>query len=445
MNESITWEALKAFDGAFDAKHEHRVAMNAVVQNGINSSAHDYGAVRESRHQFSHSIYAGKITNQKKSGRCWMFSALNVMRLEAMEKCSLENLELSQNYPLFWDKLEKSNWFLEAIIETKDEPVDGRLVSYLLSDPMGDGGQWDMFVNLVEKYGVVPKDAMPESASSSETKELDKYLTLKLREFACILRTASSKTTMSLPALRKMKEDMLSTIYRMLCIALGKPPVTFTWEMTNKKGEFIREESITPKAFFDKYVGMKFDDYISLINAPTADKPFGRTYTVQYLGNVKGGRPVLYLNLPIERLKEMAVAQIKDGKVVWFGSDVGQFSERTSGLMDLKALDVAGLFATNFPLNKAQRLDYGESRMTHAMVLTGVNLDGSGRPNRWKVENSWGEDVGDKGFFVMTDDWFSEFTYQVVVNKKYLTAQEREMLAQKPIELKPWDPMGSLA
>lgn len=174
MNESITWEALKAFDGAFDAKHEHRVAMNAVVQNGINSSAHDYRAVRESRHQFSHSIYAGKITNQKKSGRCWMFSALNVMRLEAMEKCSLENLELSQNYPLFWDKLEKSNWFLEAIIETKDEPVDGRLVSYLLSDPMGDGGQWDMFVNLVEKYGVVPKDAMPESASSSETKELDK-------------------------------------------------------------------------------------------------------------------------------------------------------------------------------------------------------------------------------------------------------------------------------
>ena len=445
MNETLACEDLRVFEERFDAKREHFVAMNAVVQNGINSSAHNYEAERQSRHQFSHVVEAGKITNQKKSGRCWMFAALNVMRLEAMAKCQLENLELSQNYPLFWDKLEKANWFLEAILETKEQPVGGRLVSYLLEAPMSDGGQWDMFVNLVEKYGVVPKDAMPESASSSETRELDKYLTLKLREFACILRDASAKLGMQDDRLREMKQEMLCTIYRMLCIALGKPPVSFTWEVTNKKGEFLREESITPKAFFDKYVGMRFDDYVSLINAPTADKPFGRTYTVQYLGNVKGARPVRYLNLPIERLKEMALSQIKDGKAVWFGSDVGQFSERTHGLMDLKALDVAGLFDTNFPLNKAQRLDYGESRMTHAMVLTGVNLDSRAKPNRWKVENSWGDEVGDKGFFVMTDDWFDEFTYQVVVNKKYLNEEEKHMLDQDPIVLEPWDPMGSLA
>ena len=445
MDEAIKTSDLEGFRSAFDAKREHIVAMHAAVQNGLNASCHDEEAVRSTRHQFSIQIPSGKVTNQKKSGRCWMFSALNVMRLEVMKKCALEDFELSQSYPLFWDKLEKANWLLESIIDTKDEPLDGRLVSYLLQAPMNDGGQWDMFVALVEKYGVVPKDAMPESAASSETRELDKYLTLKLREFACILRTAYEKDGYDDGKLRAMKDDMLKTIYRILSIALGRPPVSFTWEATGKDGGFVCERNITPKQFFDKYVSLQLDDYVSLINAPTSDKPYGKTYTVRFLGNVKGGRAVKYLNLPVSRLKEAALAQLKSGEVVWFGSDVGQFSERKAGLMDLKALDVAGLLDTNFPLTKAQRLDYGESRMTHAMVLTGVDLDEEGKPLRWKVENSWGEDVGDKGYFVMTDDWFSEFTYQVVVNKKFLTETERKLFAQKPVELQPWDPMGSLA
>lgn len=445
MDTKISFSDIRSFGTAFDRDKAHLVAMNAAVKNGLTASALSVDAARATRHQFSNQIEAGKATNQKKSGRCWMFSALNVMRLEVMKKCRLEDFELSQSYPLFWDKLEKSNWFLESIIETKQEPLDGRLVSYLLQDPMGDGGQWDMFVNLVEKYGVVPKDAMPESAASSETRELDKYLTLKLREFACILRTASRKVGMDDGALRAMKDDMLRTIYRILCIALGRPPLSFTWEVTDKDGRFIRESAITPQDFFKKYVGMDFDAYVSLINAPTEDKPFGRTYTVQFLGNVKGGRPVRYLNLPVERLKEMAARQIEDGEVVWFGSDVGQFSDRKAGLMDLDAVDMADLLDTNFPLSKAQRLDYGESRMTHAMVLTGVDFGPDGKPDRWKVENSWGEDVGDKGFFVMTDAWFGEFTYQVVVRKRYLSEAERAMLDQQPIVLKPWDPMGSLA
>ncbi|MFA6845684.1 MAG: C1 family peptidase [Sphaerochaetaceae bacterium] len=443
--QEITQTELDGFSSDFSADAAHLVAMHSVVKNGINDSAVSLEAIRADRHEFSLTIEAGDITNQKHSGRCWMFAALNVMRLEVMKKYNLKNFELSQSYPLFYDKLEKSNWFLESILDTLDEPLEGRLVAFLLADPMGDGGQWDMFANLVRKYGVVPKDAMAESSSSETTRELDRYLTVKLREFACTLRAAHEKEHKDVKVLLPLKKQMLNTIYRMLSIALGEPPVRFTWESRDKDGKFIRIADTTPQAFFKECVGMDLDQYVSLINAPTADKPYNRTYTVQYLGNVKGGQPVCYLNLPSSELKKAALAQLQDGKAVWFGSDVGQFSQKQNGLMDLNALDVNHLFDTTFSLDKAQRLDYGESRMTHAMVLTGVNINAEGKIDRWRVENSWGDEVGSKGFFVMTDDWFDEYTYQIVVDRKYLTPEQQEMLLQKPIELKPWDPMGSLA
>ena len=301
-----------------------------------------------------------------------------------------------------------------------------------------------MFANLVEKYGVVPKDAMPESAASSQTAEMDRYLTRKLREFACVLREAYAKGE-KVEALRARKEEMLGTIYRMLCISLGTPPKKFTYETRDKDKKFIRISDITPQEFYKQYVGLDMDDYISLINAPTADKPYYKMYTVQYLGNVKGARQVKYLNLPAEELKLAAIAQLKDGKAVWFGSDVGQSSSRVGGLLDLNVYDSASLFGTDFPMTKAQRLDYGESLMTHAMVLTGVNLDEDGKPTRWRVENSWGKDAGKEGYYVMSDRWFDEYTYQIVVNKKYLTQQQRTIIDEEPIKLKPGDPMGSLA
>ena len=244
--------------------------------------------------------------------------------------------------------------------------------------------------------------------------------------------------------LRALKKTMMSEVYRMLCISLGKPPVSFTWETRDKDDKFIRI-STTPQEFFKKYVGMKLDDYVSLINAPTKDKPFYKTYTVRYLGNVAGGNPVRYLNLPIEDLKKAAIAQMKAGESVWFGSDVQQRFLKTEGLLSVKAVRPDLLFDTEFPLTKEQRLDYRESLMTHAMTFTGVNIADDGKPNRWRVENSWGKDVGKDGFWVMSDEWFNEFTYQIVVNKKYLTKKQHDMLEQKPIELAPWDPMGSLA
>lgn len=444
MEKNITMEQLERYEKAFAENRAGILAMRAVTMNGVQKSATDPEVQRRDRHQYSISLEQGKITNQKSSGRCWMFAALNTMRFDVMKKLNLETFELSQNYTLFYDKLEKSNYFLENILDTLEEPTEGRLIAHLLRDPLGDGGQWDMLCNLIEKYGVVPKDAMPETVSSSATWPMTAYLTRKLREFACVLREGH-KAGKPAEELRGEKEAMMGTVYNMLCICLGTPPKTFTLEVRDKDKNFIRDEGLTGKEFFKKYIGWDLSQYVSLINAPTADKPYHKTYTVKMLGNVKEGRPVKYLNLPIEDLKAAAIAQLKDGKPVWFGCDVGKESIREGGIMDLDILQAGDLFGTEFGMDKAQRLDYGESVMTHAMVFQGVNLDKDGRPDRWRVENSWGKEAGEDGYYVMSDDWFTEYTYQVVVNQKYLTGEQRKELEQEPIRLEPWDPMGSLA
>ena len=444
MDSSISQNLLDQLEKRFDENPGNRMAMNAAVSCGICASSRNYVTEREIPHEFSISLEQGAVTNQKRSGRCWMFAVLNCMRFQVIKKQNLEDFELSQSYPLFYDKLEKANYFLESILDTLDEPTDGRLIAHLLAAPLNDGGQWDMLCSIVEKYGLVPKTAMPESVSSSATQEMVSYMTEKLREYACVLRKGH-KAGKSMEQLKKEKEAMMETVYRMLCISLGKPPRTFTFEYRDKDGNFHREANLTPKAFYEKYVGLRLDDYVSVINAPTEDKPFYRSYTVQYLGNVKEGRPVKYVNLPIEEMKQAAIAQLKDGEPVWFGCDVGKRSFRDGGLMDTGIYDVETLFDTDFPMTKAERLEYGQSLMTHAMVFQGVNLDENGRPDRWRVENSWGEEAGKKGYFVMSDRWFDEYNYQVVVNKKYLSSKALEAYEKEPVRLNPWDPMGSLA
>ena len=444
MDSSISQNLLDQLEKRFDENPGNRMAMNAAVSCGICASSRNYVTEREIHHEFSISLEQGAVTNQKRSGRCWMFAVLNCMRFQVIKKQNLEDFELSQSYPLFYDKLEKANYFLESILDTLDEPTDGRLIAHLLAAPLNDGGQWDMLCSIVEKYGLVPKTAMPESVSSSATQEMVSYMTEKLREYACVLRKGH-KAGKSMEQLKKEKEAMMETVYRMLCISLGKPPRTFTFEYRDKDGNFHREANLTPKAFYEKYVGLRLDDYVSVINAPTEDKPFYRSYTVQYLGNVKEGRPVKYVNLPIEEMKQAPIAQLKDGEPVWFGCDVGKRSFRDGGLMDTGIYDVETLFDTDFPMTKAERLEYGQSLMTHAMVFQGVNLDENGKPDRWRVENSWGEEAGKKGYFVMSDRWFDEYNYQVVVNKKYLSSKALEAYEKEPVRLNPWDPMGSLA
>ena len=445
MNRKIELDDIELFEKDFDKNPLNRVAMNAVTESGINASCVNREVYNLNQNSFSIEVDAGKVCNQKQSGRCWMFAALNVMRLEVMDKLNIENFELSQSYPLFFDKLEKANLFLENIIETLDLPLEGREVAFLLSAPMGDGGQWDMFRSLVEKYGVVPKDVYPESAASSNTRELDKYLTTKLREGACTLRTLYESGE-SIECIRKAKKEVLNTIYRILCISLGKPPKTFVWEVRDKDKNFIKTKEVTPVDFYKEYVGLDLKDYVTVINAPTKDKPYNETYTVKYLGSVADGEyPVKYLNLQINELKELVIKQLKDNKTVWFGSDVGQFSERKKGFLTMNALEVDKLFSTEFAMDKAKRLDFGESLMTHAMVITGVDLDENEKPVKWKVENSWGDKVGFDGFYVMDDKWFDEYVYQILLDRKYFTKEQSENFDKEPHVLEPWDPMGSLA
>lgn len=443
MVKSISLDEIKKFSDDFKSSNSEAI-QGAVMAQGIPAVAVNKSKQALLTHQYSINVESGIITNQKRSGRCWMFAATNVMRLEVMKKLNIKNMELSQAYPLFWDKLEKSNFFLENILKTLDEKNGSRIVDFLLSSPIGDGGQWTMFVNLVEKYGVCPKEVYPETASSSNTTAMDKYITLKLREYACVLRKKYQEEKKVVEKLRPLKEKMLSEIYHILAVCLGEPPLTFTYEYKDKDEKFGRIENITPKEFFDQYVGLKLDDYVSVLSCPGPRYPFNKAFTVKYLNNVEGGNKVLYVNLPIERVKELVIKQLSDDKVVWFGSDVGQFSVTADGIMAIEMWNLEQVLDTKFGLTKAERVDYGESLMTHAMVITGVNLI-EGAPNRWKVENSWGDTVGDKGYFVMSDEWFDNYVYQVVIEKKYLTKKELALLDEKPVELEAWDPMGSLA
>ncbi|MCI9229868.1 MAG: C1 family peptidase, partial [Lachnospiraceae bacterium] len=396
MSECITKEMLEQFEEKC-GDSACQVAKNAVTENGLKASAKNGEAQRATRQSFSVKLKQGAVTNQKQSGRCWMFAALNTFRFRIIRKLNLENFELSQSYLFFYDKLEKANFFLESILDTLDEPTGGRLIAWLLSSPMNDGGQWDMLCGLVDKYGVVPKYAMPESKASSASGEMDSVLTVKLREDACRLRSAYTAGAKR-EELAARKEEMLGEIYRILCICLGEPPKSFDFEVEDKDGKYIRDCGLTPQAFFEKYVGLNLDDYISIINAPTADKPYHRSYSVKFLGSVKEGRPVRYLNLEIGELKKAAIAQMKDGSPVWFGCDVGKCSTRDGGVMDTNIYKMEELLGVKFGMDKAERLDYGESLMTHAMVFQGVNLDEDGKPNRWRVENSWGEEPGEKGY-----------------------------------------------
>lgn len=423
----------------------YTVAKNAVTSNGLVKSARVPERVAKVTRSFTYQVQPqGAITNQKQSGRCWMFAALNIMRFEMMQRWNLETFEFSQSYPLFYDKLERANWFLCQVLDMLDEPLDGREMAFLLADPLGDGGQWDMFMALVRKYGVVPKEAMPETTCSSNTREMDAYLTKLLRGYAAELRRAHEAGA-GADELCDRIPQMMATVRRALCICLGEPPASFDVRAHDKDKKLVEHLGMTPLGFYREFLAERFDDYVSVISANTADKPFGRTYTIERLGNVAEAGQVKHLNLPIERLKELALSMLRDNRPVWFGSDVGQSSLRDDGLLDPAAIDVDAIFGTQVEMDRATRLDYGDSCMTHAMVLQGVDVDASGKTTQWRVENSWGKDFGNDGFYIMDDAWFDEFVYQIAVPKSLLTAEERAAWETEPVNLRPWDPMGTLA
>ena len=429
---------------AYEANPKFAAMENAISHNGLLASLEKRSAAVENTPVFSLDLTKDKVSDQKASGRCWMFAALNTFRHKMIAGFQLEDFELSQAHTFFWDKYEKSNWFLEQVLATADQELTSRKVKFLLDTPQQDGGQWDMVVSLFEKYGVVPKSVYLESISSSNSRELNQILNKLLRQDAQILRELRAKGAES-SELQAKKEELLQEVFNFLAMNLGLPPRQFDFSYRDKDNHFHSESGLTPLTFYQKYVDLKLDDYVSIINAPTADKPYGRSYTVEMLGNVVGSKPVRYLNVEMDRLKELAIAQMQAGETVWFGSDVAQSSNRKAGVMAEGMHDFTASMDIRLTQDKAGRLDYSESLMTHAMVLTGVDLDENGKAKKWKVENSWGEKVGNKGYFVASDAWMDEYTYQIVVRKEFLTSAELAAYEAEPLVLAPWDPMGALA
>ncbi len=402
-------------------------------------------AVAKIDHSFSVQLEENPATSQKASGRCWIFAALNTFRIEAIKRLNIESgFELSQSHISFYDKLEKANYFLENILKTLDDPTGSRIIDHLLESPIQDGGQWHMFVNLVKKYGVVPKSVMPETNSSSSTRLMNTQITGRLREFACRLRDAHNAGS-SEEELRSMKEAQVQQVFQMLSTHLGVPPTSFEWQWRDKDKEFHREGEITPQQFYTKFVGMDLDDMICLINDPRPGHDYNRLFTVKFLGNVVGGDDIAYVNVDLKTMKQASIKQMQAGEPVWFGCDVGKYLNRDLGVMDTELYDFDLLYGEDIKLTKAERLQYGQSLMTHAMVFTGVDLDDDGEPKKWRVENSWSEKPGDKGFFQMSDPWFDQYNYEVVVHKRFVDPEVVAVLEQDPVELEPWDPMGSLA
>lgn len=440
---TITQEMIDDFKEDFQKDPRREVLKNAVIKNGIQAVALNRNSTIRNQYTFSHQIKTGKTTSQKKSGRCWVFAGLNTLRQKIMEEYKIEDFELSQNYLMFWDKLEKSNYFLQNILDNLEEDKYSRTLMWLLQNPVQDGGQWDMFAGLVKKYGVIPKYVMPETYHSNNSTIMNQLLNLKLREDAAVLRKMHRQGK-TVETLIFQKKKMLNEIYRMVAHFLGEPPRQFDFEYRDRDQNFHEDRNLTPRGFFKRYVNLEIGEYVSLINAPTEDKPFLHTYTVKYLGNIKGEQEILYLNVDLKTLKDLTITQLKNNETVWFGCDVSKMVDRDKGILDRDLYLYEGVLGTTFELDKAGRLEYGDSHLTHAMVFTGVNLVND-KPDRWMVENSWGEKVGQKGFFVMSDSWFDEFNYQVVINRRYLNVKLREALKQEPIVLPPWDPMGSLA
>ena len=442
MNGTITKKMIQDWNEAFENSRERKLASLALSKSALNAVAFSQEKANAMHQKFSVEVKTMDVTDQQSSGRCWLFAATNVLREHIGKKLNIENFELSQSYLAFWDKFERSNYFLEAMMDMADRPEDDRTVSFVLETGVHDGGQWDMFANIVAKYGIVPKDAFDETYQSSHTRDMNYALNRNLKAEAVVLRKMIREGK-SAEEVQQEKNRALGKIYSFLCSCYGEPPKFFDFEYYDADKNYHAERDVTPVVFAEKYVADLLADTISCIHAPTKDKPWHKTYTIKLLGNVVGGKPVKHLNLKMDELKAAIIAQLQAGKVVWFGSDVGHFGERELGLWDDQSFNLELLTGMEMKMDKADALDYGFAAMNHAMCLTGVNLV-EGRPTRWKIENSWGDKNGVKGYYICSDTWFDEYVFQAAIEKEYL-GDLAKLAEQNPVELAPWDPMGTLA
>ncbi len=429
----ISADMLRQISAAYEGNAADKALRNALNSTPINTLAVSADKIAMIDTHFSNEVKTLGRTDQKSSGRCWLFTGLNVLRARMNQKHDLGAFTFSQNYLFFYDQLEKANLFLQGVIDTRNLPMEDRTVDWLFAHPIGDGGQFTGVSNLVMKYGVVPADVMPETLNANNTSQMRAQITNKLREDGLRLREAKPKDVQAL------KVQMLGEIYRMLALCLGVPPTEFTWARYNGKGEFVSEKTYTPKSFYQEFIGEDLENnYIMVMNNPAV--PYNKVYEIEYDRHVYDGQNWVYLNLPIERIKEMAIASIKDNTALYFSCDVGKFLDRKRGIADLGNFDYESLMGVTFGMDKKERILTHASGSTHAMTLIAVDIK-EGVPVKWMVENSWGAATGYKGNIIMTDEWFNEYMFRLVVEKKYVPADIMALMAQKPVMLPSWDPM----
>ncbi len=438
QNGGITPEMLTEISKGWSGSGTDKALRNAIGQTAINTLAVNAENAAMIDTEFSDRVKTRGITDQKSSGRCWLFTGLNVLRAAAIDKWDLGDFQFSQCYCFFWDQLEKSNLFLQAIIDTRDKPIDDREVDWLFSHPVADGGTFTGVADIVTKYGLVPASVMPETAVANSTSQMRTHLSnllrqdgLRLRELAAA--APSGKKAKKYPSVEQQlqaeKTKMLAEVYHVLALCLGVPPTEFEW-----KGK-----TVTPVEFYQELLGYDLQGgYVMLMNDPSRE--YGKVYEIQYDRHVYDGHNWLYINLPMDRIKEMAVASIKANVAMYFSCDVGKFLDRSKGVLDLANYDYGSLLGVDFTMDKKQRVQTHASGSSHAMTLMAVDLK-DGKPVKWMVENSWGASSGYKGHLIMTDEWFNEYMFRLVVEKRFVPADILAMLQQKPVLLPAWDPM----
>ena len=430
----ISEEMLTEIRSAYENNAHDKAIRNALNTTSINVLAENAENQAMIDTHFSDRVPIKGITNQKQSGRCWLFTGLNVLRAAAISEHNLGEFQFSQSYCFFYDQLEKSNLFLQAIIDTRKLPLDDRKVDWLLTNPLSDGGTFTGIANLVMKYGVVPAEVMPESYIANNTSALSTQLKTLLRQDALKLREAKNEKQAG-----KMKVEMLGEIYRILCLAYGEPPREFEWSLYDASGEFVSRKSYTPQSFYQELVGFDLNhNYVMLMNDPCRE--YYKTYEIEYDRHLYDGDNWLYLNLPLDRIKEIAIASIKGGDAMYFSCDVGKFLNRKNGTLDLANYDYESLLGVEFTMDKKQRISTHASGSSHAMTLIAVDLQ-DGKPTKWMVENSWGRESGYKGCLIMTDEWFDEYMFRLVAERQYIPEDLVPYLDQKPVQLPAWDPM----
>lgn len=429
----ITPDMLARIKGAYQHTASDKAIHNAMAGTSIAVLARNQERLADFDTNFSDKVVSKGITDQQQSGRCWLFTGLNVLRAQMIAKYGLDELTFSHNYNFFYDQLEKANLFLQGIIDTRNKPMDDKMVEWLFKNPIGDGGQFTGVSDLIMKYGLVPSSVMPETYSSENTSQISNLIALKLREYGLQLRNESAAGAKA-EALEAKKTEMLGTVYRMLALAMGEPVQKFKWTMNGVEKEY------TPLSFYQEFLGNDLDNnYVMVMNDPSRD--YYKCYEIDYDRHVYDGKNWTYVNLPVEDIKEMAIASIKDSTMMYFSCDVGKFMDSKRGVLDINNFDYASLMGTDFSMDKKQRIQTFASGSTHAMTLMAVDLDENGKPKKWMVENSWGQESGFRGHMIMTDEWFNEYMFRLAVEKKYVPKKVLDVLKQKPVRLPAWDPM----